>query len=261
MVSPIREPSEVDRRPELPSQCYANFGKVTWAKRIAVEHCLSRRPKRVLDCPAQNVWLSEQLVAHGIACVAGDILYPQEPIIAADGLLVVQRADLNAPLPFQSEEFDAIICLEGIEHGQNPSLVLRELARCLRPGGAAFLSCPNILNIKSRLKYLLRGSFYSFPHLIAGEESPDGHIHITPTSYPMLEYLATSNGLKIAERYFFGVTRKYIPFLPLAGLVKALVHIGARFADSPKRRALQLELVSPSLLLADQLFLRLEKPK
>lgn len=261
MRTPLTEPSELPRRPELPSQCYANFGKVTRAKRIAVEHCLGLHPGRVLDCPAQNVWLAEQLVAHGISCLSADILFPQEPIVTAGGLLTIQRADLNAPLPFQPEEFDAIICLEGIEHGENPSLVLREIARCLRPGGVAFLSCPNILNIKSRLKYLFRGSFYSFPHLIAGEESPDGHLHLSPVPYPMLEYLAASFGLRIAERYFFGVTRKYIPFLPLAALVKGFVHMGARFANSAKRRVLQLELVAPELLLADQLFLRLEKPE
>lgn len=259
MPTPLTEPSDLARRPELPPQCYANFGKVTRAKKIAIEFCLHHHPRRVLDCPAQNVWLSEQLIANGIACVAADILFPEEQIVTADGLLTIQRADLNAPLPFPPEAFDAIICLEGIEHGENPSLVIRELARCLRPGGVAFLSCPNVLNIKSRLKYFLRGSYYSFPHLIAGEESADGHTHLTPTPYPVLEYLAASCGLRITERYFFGVPGKYIPFLPLAAIMKGLVYIGARFAASPRRRALQLQLVTPALLLADQLFLRLEK--
>lgn len=264
-----RMPSRVSKPPEqmtedwlqrkLPERFSANYGKVTWAKRIAVEHCLRLGPEKLLDCPAQNVWLCEQLAAKKIPCVAADIAFPQETITSGDGLLSVRRVDLNEPLPFSDEEFGAIICLEGVEHCENPSLIMREFARCLRPGGVLFLSCPNVLNIKSRFKYLLRGSYYGFPHLISGEESPDGHRHLTPVSYPLLSYLAETNGLRVAELYYQGLKRKFLPFLPLAGLVKGLVHIGARFASSPRRRALQLSLVSPPVLLSDQLLFRAEK--
>lgn len=256
----LREPARTKVRPEVPEAFSANYGKVTRAKRLAVEFFIRRKPKKVLDCPAQNVWLCEQLIAQGIECVAADIVFPAEPLVAADGLLTIVKADMNGPLPFPSGEFEAIVCLEGIEHCENPSLVIRELARCLSPGGVTILSCPNVLNIKSRLKYLLRGSFYGFPHLVRGEESPDGHMHLTPVIYPLIEYLAETNGLRVAERYYFGLARKYIPFLPLAAAVKGLTHLGALFAASPRRKALQLRLVSAPVLLADQLLLRLEKP-
>jgi SAM-dependent methyltransferase len=260
MPQNLRDPAGTKDRPEVPAAFSANYGKVTRAKQVAVEFCLHRRPKKVLDCPAQNVWLCEQLIAQQIECVAADIVFPEEPIVAAEGLLTMRKVDMNEALPFPPGEFDAIICLEGIEHCENPSLIIRELSRCLRPGGVVFLSCPNVLNIKSRFKYLLRGSFYSFPHLIRGEESPDGHMHLTPAAYPLIEYLAETNGLTIAERYCFGLARKYIPFLPLAGIVKGLVHLGAFFVKSPKRKALQHRLVSSPILLSDQLLLRLEKP-
>jgi SAM-dependent methyltransferase len=246
--------------PEVLKPFSANYGKVTWTKEVVVDFFLRHKPEKLLDCPAQNVWLCEQLVAEKVACVAADIVFPEESVTVSGGLLTVQHVDMNAPLPFPAEEFDAIVCLEGVEHCENPSLIIREFARCLKPGGAAFLSCPNVLNIKSRFKYFHRGSFYSFPHLISGEESPDGHRHLTPVTYPLIEYLAESNGLKVAELYYFGFARKYIPFLPLAAIVKGFVHVGALFVESPKRKALQLRLVSPPLLLGDQLLLRLEKP-
>lgn len=244
---------------ELPERFSANYGKVTWMKQVVVEHCLRLRPERLLDCPAQNVWLCEQFVAQKITCVAADIAFPEETIVSPDGLLTVRRVDLNEALPFNDEEFEAIVCLEGVEHCENPSLIIREFGRCLRPGGVLFLSCPNVLNIKSRFKYLLRGSYYGFPHLISGEESSDGHRHLTPVAYPLISYLAESNGLCVAELYYQGLKRKYLPFLPLAWLIKGMVHIGARFVSSPKRRALQLSLVSPPLLLSDQLLIRAEK--
>lgn len=260
MADRLEESPGSEQLPEELEPFSANYGKVTRAKEVVVDFFLRHKPERLLDCPAQNVWLCEQFVAEKVPCVAADILFPEESFVASGGLLKIQKVDMNGPLPFSPEEFDAIVCLEGIEHCENPSLIIREFAKCLQPGGTIFLSCPNVLNIKSRFKYFLRGSFYSFPHLVSGEESPDGHKHLTPAAYPLLEYLAESSGLKVEEIYNFGLTRKYIPFLPLAGIVKGLVHVGALFVDSPKRKALQLRLVSPPLLLADQLLLRLEKP-
>ena len=259
MSKPLEHATEEKLHREHPERFSANYGKVTWAKQVAVEHCLRLGPKKLLDCPAQNVWLCEQFTAKKIPCVAADIAFPEETITSSDGLLSVRRVDLNEALPFDDGEFGAIICLEGVEHCENPSLIMREFARCLSPAGVLFLSCPNVLNIKSRFKYLLRGSYYGFPHLISGEESPDGHRHLTPASYPLLSYLAESNGLRVAELYHQGLKRKYLPFLPLAGLVKGLVHIGARFVSSPQKRALQLGLVSSPVLLSDQLLFRAEK--
>jgi SAM-dependent methyltransferase len=47
------------------------------------------------------------------------------------------------PLPFPSESFDVITCLEVIEHVADEKQTFRELARVLRPGGVLILTTPH----------------------------------------------------------------------------------------------------------------------
>jgi len=47
------------------------------------------------------------------------------------------------PLPFPSESFDVVTCLEVIEHVADEKKTLRELARVLRPGGTLILTTPH----------------------------------------------------------------------------------------------------------------------
>lgn len=47
-------------------------------------------------------------------------------------------------LPFATDSFDSVVCLEAIEHVPNAEAVLREIARVLRPGrGSLVISTPN----------------------------------------------------------------------------------------------------------------------
>jgi 2-polyprenyl-3-methyl-5-hydroxy-6-metoxy-1,4-benzoquinol methylase len=72
-----------------------------------------------------------------------------------------------------SDTFDAVCCVEVIEHVENPWALLRDLWAVVRPGGIVLVSTPNVANFLSRLHLLLKGNFYSF-----GPGSLDmGHIN------------------------------------------------------------------------------------
>lgn len=46
-------------------------------------------------------------------------------------------------LPFPAARFDAVICLDVLEHVQRPDAVLAEMHRVLRPGGVVLTTVPN----------------------------------------------------------------------------------------------------------------------
>jgi SAM-dependent methyltransferase len=130
--------------------------------------------------------------------------------LAGVGLRAV-ALDLNRELPFRPDSFDAVVSLEGLEHLESPLVPLQEFHRVLRLGGALVLSTPNILNLRSRAKFLLTGSLYWFDE--AGYRR-GGHVNALPL--PELRYLLMEVGFTV-ERV--GVNRR----TPGLGAIAALV--------------------------------------
>jgi SAM-dependent methyltransferase len=67
------------------------------------------------------------------------------------------RADIRAPLPLESEQFDHVVMLAVLEHLAEPEPVLREAYRILAPGGSLILTWPSamvdpILDVLHRLR-------------------------------------------------------------------------------------------------------------
>jgi SAM-dependent methyltransferase len=84
--------------------------------------------------------------------------------------LAIEGVDLNysggrvrtgalTALPFEPSSFDAVLCLDVLEHLPlgDQSQAIAECARVLRPGGELLLSVPNLAHLQSRLHFLLRG--------------------------------------------------------------------------------------------------------
>src|SRR5204862_407499 len=72
----------------------------------------------------------------------------------------IDIVDLNkGRLPYAENRFALVTCTETIEHLENHHAIVREIYRVLRPGGLAVLSTPNILNLRSRLRFFSSG-FY-----------------------------------------------------------------------------------------------------
>ena len=131
------------------------------------------------DAPAGGGWLLAALGSRAV--VDGIDLYAS----SAPGYRRFWKHDLDKGLPADCGQYDLICCCEGLEHVGNPLLLLREFHRALKPDGLLVVTTPNIWYPQSRLQFLFRGFFPSFPPL-DGKVVPGTHMHITPWSFPQL---------------------------------------------------------------------------
>jgi SAM-dependent methyltransferase len=102
----------------------------------------------------------------------------------------VDVVDLNdGKLPYEDESFDLVTFTEVAEHLENYRAIVREVYRVLKNDGVIVITTPNVLNMKSRVRFLTTGFWSMFGPLHVGEtaiESTGGHI--TPIPYPYLAH-------------------------------------------------------------------------
>ena len=116
-----------------------------------VERILASEPRgKLLDIPAGEGALAIKLRDMGFDVACCD-LYPQIFKVAD---LEVKGGNLDGTLPYEDGEFDHVVCVEGLEHIENPANAIREFARVVKSNGQLIISVPNIMNIEERLKWL-----------------------------------------------------------------------------------------------------------
>ncbi|MFZ2385384.1 MAG: methyltransferase domain-containing protein [Candidatus Omnitrophota bacterium] len=120
-----------------------------------------------------------------------------------------QKCNVAEALPFKDGNFDFIVLAEVVEHLTNPYDVIKELCRVLKPGGKLIISTPNILNLKSRIRFLIEGCWEYFREVpLEHSRNPKEviwNLHLMPWRYHELEYLLHYNSLRIEGVY----TSKY----------------------------------------------------
>ena len=102
---------------------------------------------RILDLGAGNCWLSFRLATRCYKPVAVDLLTNKGDGLGAathfqrhlSGPIPRFQAELNC-LPFQDEEFDAIIFNASFHYSEDYEATLREALRCLKPEGIVIIS-------------------------------------------------------------------------------------------------------------------------
>ena len=110
----------------------------------------------------------------------------------------IDIVDLNRErLPYEDNRFALVTCIETIEHLENFRDVVRDIYRVLKPGGVAVFSTPNILNLRSRLRYLSSGFYNLFGPLLPDESSIHStRGHINPVSWFYLSHALLTTGFR-----------------------------------------------------------------
>ena len=210
-----------------------------------LRHMRPERPQAVLDVGAGQGALAQQLQKAGFAVSACDSAPENFRVPGIECLGV----DLAGALPYADSRFDAVIAVELTEHLLDHATFFSECARLLKPGGKLFLSTPNILSLKSRLRFLLTGYHYSFDSLDPNRH--DGLQHVTARTLDQYDYLARRHGLRLKD---IGTDIPQYSSLALLWLWP-LLWLGSLFLRTDFRRHNTL-----TLLLGRKLFAVFEKP-
>jgi SAM-dependent methyltransferase len=180
-------------------------------------------PGRILDAAAGEGALSKQLVQMGFNVEACDINPTQYKLTD----IKCRRVDLNQPLPYPSEYFDSVVCVEAIEHLCDPWATLAEFKRILKRNGTLVITTPNILSITSRLCFLLWGeyAYFSYGERLWQVSRDELGKHISPLNFWQLEYALVKNNMTLESIKANRPTPRklsLIPALILGPLIRAV---------------------------------------
>lgn len=211
----------------------------------------------VLDAPCGEGELSQSLAARGFAVSGADIL-PAPPATAVCLKDCYRVCDLNQPLPFPDQSFTLVVCAEGIEHLENPFTFAREAHRILRPGGFLIVTTPNVLGLRSRVRYLASGFYTQDPRPLH-EAAPHPLHHIGLRPFWQWRYLFHTTGFRltrVAHTHIKPISYFYAGLAPYAWLYTRIAF--RRERDPVQRRhnqEIHRALTSRSLLLGENLLL------
>lgn len=149
---------------------------------------LAKEPRgKILDIGCGGGALAYQLDKMGFRVYASDI---------TQGLKLPNISwtywDLNSKtIPYDNDFFDYVVCVEVIEHLENPHDLIRKFRNILKNGGKLIITMPNILNISSRIQFAKCGWFNFF--------SKTTLKHINPIPFWELDRILIKNGFIIEE--------------------------------------------------------------
>ena len=216
------------------------------------------RAQKTLDIPAGNGLLAAKLRERGHTVVCADINREKPDYILAD---------MNEPLPFNEHEFDAVVCMEGLEHTLDPAALISELCRITRPGGRIILTLPNIHNLFSRVKFLCTGCFYQFSpwgSVPRARDERKDRGHVSSFSYLQLRYLFDYHGARLVTLAGDRWKKKWLiplllPFLALGWIWARTELARQRLVPPEQGRAMVRDLFSAPALFSRSLVLVFER--
>lgn len=192
---------------------------------------------------------------------AGDI----EPHQINDQNLSFKCNFLDAQTEFVlDKKYDIIISIELIEHIENPFHFIREISKNLAENGVVLLTSPNILSLRSRLRYLLTGctDYFRRPY----NEYWLNMGHVNPINPLQLIYILRKNGFsvkKVISNNAAFESLLLIPIIPFIWLFSSVHYLLREKGKEQKKRNRELMglVLSPRMLLGKTAIYKAVKEK
>ena len=146
----------------------------------------------VLDAPCGDGSLAAALQHSGYDAHGVDINAAGARLLGS----AYHDADLNGRLPFADASFDVALSIEGIEHLENRFAYLRELRRVLKPHGTLILTTPNIVGVRSRVRFFGSGFYHRESRPLHEAERNPFH-HIALSTFADLRYALHTSGFRL----------------------------------------------------------------
>lgn len=203
---------------------YRTLHQINPARLQFVERFVVLSGLRVLDVGCGGGILSEALAERGASVVGIDLA--ESALQAAEahraGQAVEYRLESSRDAAARGESFDAVTCMEMLEHVADPAAVLRDIHALLKPGGWAFFSTIN-RTLKARL-----GAVYAAEYLLhlvpQGTHQYDWFIKpaelsrmaeragLTPVAFCGMDYLPLRQSARLSRNldinYLFAARRE-----------------------------------------------------
>jgi len=148
---------------------------------------------KILDVGAGHGAFTKRLYEMGYDTSACDLF----PEIFNYKEIECKKVDITEKFPYEDNTFDVVIAVEVSEHIIDHEVFFKELSRILKPNGQLLLTTPNILSLKSRIRFLFKGFYYSFNPLELSNY--DGLQHVASLTIDQYNYVAIKNGFKTAD--------------------------------------------------------------
>jgi SAM-dependent methyltransferase len=212
----------------------------------------------LLDAPCGDGSLVAALVGAGYDAHGADIDEAAQSLVGPR----FRRVDLNQPLPWSDDTFDVVLSIEGIEHLENRYAYLRELHRVLKAGGTLVLTTPNIVSLRSRLRFFGSGFFHGDTRPLREAERHPLH-HIALGTFADLRYALHTSGFRltgVGHTHIKAISYAYAWLAPWIWLYTAIAF--RKEKDARQRRAnreIRSALLSRSVLFGENLLLTARK--
>ena len=180
---------------------------------------------KILDVGAGHGAFSKQLYEMGYHVSACDLF----PEIFHYDQIECKKVDITKPFPYSDNSFNIIIAIEVMEHVNDHENFFREASRILKPHGRLYISTPNILSLKSRIRFLFSGFYYSFQPLDL--KNYNGLQHVSSLTIDQYNYIAIRQGFEAAKVHIDKKQRTslwlLIVLIPFLWLYPRLTKIGS----------------------------------